>query len=56
MYLKQFGGKMKEIKGNELEKVKGGGISPWAAVGIGAVLVFIIGVYDGFTRPLGCRD
>lgn len=47
---------MKEIESKELEKVKGGGISPWAAIGIGAVLVFIIGVYDGFTRPLSCND
>lgn len=47
---------MREIETSELEKVKGGGITPWIAVGIGAVLVFVIGVFDGFTRPLACND
>lgn len=56
MYLKRFGGKMHEVKENELTKIKGGGISPWAAVGIGALFVFLIGVYDGYTRPLECRE
>lgn len=47
---------MKEIEEKDLEKVKGGGISPWLLSGIGAVLIFAIGVYDGFTRPLACRE
>ncbi len=46
---------MREIEEKELENVKGGGISPWLAAGLGAVLVFIIGIYDGFTRPLSCN-
>ena len=48
--------KMKEIEEKELEKVKGGGISPWFFAGVSAVLIFAIGVYDGFTRPLACRE
>lgn len=47
---------MHEIKEKELENVKGGGITPWAAVGLGALFVFMIGVYDGFTRPLACHE
>ncbi len=56
MYLKQFGGNMKEIENNELENIQGGSISPWAAVGLGALFVFLVGVYDGLTRPLACND
>ena len=47
---------MHEISEKELESVKGGGISPWGAIGIGAILVFLIGVYDGLTRPLSCHE
>ena len=56
MYLKQFGGSMKEIDEKELERVQGGGISPWTIFGIGAAIVFAIGVFDGYTRPYGCND
>lgn len=41
---------MREIEEKELVNVKGGGISPWLAAGLGAVLVFIVGIYDGQTR------
>lgn len=47
---------MREIEENELERVKGGGTSPWVFLGIGAAVVFIIGLFDGYTRPLGCND
>ena len=56
MYLKQFGGNMKEIANNELENIQGGAISPWTAVGLGALFVFLVGVYDGLTRPLACNE
>ena len=38
---------MKEIENNELENIQGGSISPWVAVGIGALFTFLVGVYDG---------
>lgn len=38
----------------ELKNVSGGGIG--ILLGIGGVIVFIIGVIDGFTRPLACRN
>lgn len=56
MYLKRFGGKMREIEERELEKVRGGGTSPWIGLGIGALVIFIIGVIDGYTRPLPCNE
>jgi len=32
-----------------------GGFSIWIAVGIGAAITFIIGVIDGYVRPLKCK-
>jgi len=45
---------VKEIKEEELCKIEGG-ISAWAVIGIGALVVFSIGVIDGFIRPLKCN-
>ena len=43
------------LKNNELLEIKGG-IS-WTAVGIGgAVVSFLIGLFDGYVRPLRCRS
>jgi len=47
---------MREIEKKELDDIKGGGISPWVAFGAGAVLVFIVGIIDGFTRPKACNE
>lgn len=47
---------MREIEENELEKVKGGSSSSWIGLGIGALVIFIIGVIDGYTRPLSCNE
>lgn len=47
---------MREIEEHELEKVRGGGASPWVGLGIGALVIFIIGVIDGYTRPLSCNE
>ena len=38
------------------EKVQGGAMSPWTVFGIGAAVVFIIGLFDGYTRPLKCNS
>ena len=44
---------MKELSVNELSDVKGGG----AAIGLAIVagITFLIGVIDGFVRPLRCK-
>lgn len=39
---------------NELINVKGG-ISKWVYLGIGSALAFVIGVIDGYLRPLKCN-
>ena len=35
-------------------RIKGGGISVWAMLGIGALVTFVAGVIDGIVRPLSC--
>lgn len=32
-----------------------GGISFWAGVGIVGIALFVVGILDGFTRPLRCN-
>lgn len=46
---------MKIIEVDELERVKGGGISVWAGVGIAAIVVFLAGVIEGITNPNRCQ-
>lgn len=45
---------MKQLTQEELKEVKGG----WSIAGIfglGTLFTFIIGVVDGYLRPLNCR-
>lgn len=44
-----------ELNSNDLKNIEGGVVSPWAIIGIGAGIVFLIGVLDGFFRPLKCN-
>ena len=46
---------MKELTNEELVKLDGGGLSVWAIIGIAALVVFTIGIFDGYTRPLSCN-
>jgi len=46
---------MKKMKKTEMLKVNGGGISIGFGLLIGAGVVFIIGLIDGFVRPLKCN-
>ena len=45
--------KMK-LKKEELKQIKAGSAG-WIAAGIIAGVTFLIGVFDGFTRPFKCR-
>ncbi len=45
---------MEQIKNDKLVNIDGG-ISTWGAIGIGAAVVFVIGVIDGIFRPLKCN-
>ncbi len=44
-----------EMNQKELMKVNGGGISFGLGLLISAGIVFLIGVVDGFVRPLKCN-
>lgn len=46
---------MKKLGKNELKKVNGGAMSVGFGLLIGAGIVFIIGLIDGFVRPLQCN-
>ncbi len=46
---------MIEISKDELDKIKGGGLSIWGAISLVAGIIFIVGVIDGFVRPLKCN-
>ncbi len=45
---------MKVLNELELENIQGGGLSLWGVCGIVAAAIFIIGVFDGITRPIKC--
>lgn len=44
--------KMNEL---ELKNIKGGGFSFGTGLLIGGFLTFLIGIIDGYIRPLACR-
>ena len=44
---------MKELSNEELKQIHGGGAG--IVLLIGAGVVFLIGVIDGYVRPLACR-
>lgn len=46
---------MTEIKNNELKQIKAGGVSVGLGIMIVAGVIFIIGVIDGYVRPLKCN-
>ena len=47
---------MKVLESNELMRINGGGgVFLQVAAGFAAVGIFLIGVLDGFLRPLACN-
>lgn len=46
---------MRDLEFNELKEIKGGAVSPWIFVGIGALLALVAGAIDGYVRPLPCH-
>lgn len=46
---------MYNLSNEKLKQITGGGLSfgAWAAIGAG--IVFVIGVIDGYVRPYKCR-
>ena len=46
---------MQNLSKEELMKVDGGGISLGAGLLIGAGIVFLVGLIDGYIRPLKCN-
>ncbi len=46
---------MEKLKNNDLKKINGGGVSATIGILIGAGIVFLIGLIDGYVRPLKCN-
>ncbi len=46
---------MKKLNLYELKNIKGEGSAGWIVAGIIAGITFIIGIFDGYTRPFRCR-
>jgi lactobin A/cerein 7B family class IIb bacteriocin len=46
---------MKRLNEIELKNIEGGGISFGLVLGLGALITFVMGFIDGWTRPLPCR-
>ena len=46
---------MKKLNNFELKNIKASGISDWAIAGIIAGITFLVGIFDGYTRPFKCR-
>ena len=46
---------MKELNKNELMSIEGGGNAVAIGLAIAAGITFIIGVIDGYVRPLKCN-
>ena len=47
---------MNSLSKTELKDINGGGISVGVALGIGAIVIFAIGVIDGYVNPEKCRQ
>lgn len=46
---------MKELRKDELIETEGGAFSVGAIFAIGGIITFLIGVIDGYVRPLKCN-
>lgn len=46
---------MQKLNNKELKMIEAGGLSGWAIAGIVAGITFLVGIFDGFTRPLSCK-
>lgn len=46
---------METLNEKELKKINGGGISLGTGLLIGAGVIFLIGLVDGYIRPLKCN-
>jgi lactobin A/cerein 7B family class IIb bacteriocin len=43
------------INKEELKKIQGGGFNIGVGILIGGIVTFLIGLVDGYVRPLACR-
>ena len=46
---------MHNLTNDELKQINGGGVSLGIGLLIAAGVIFLVGVIDGYVRPLGCH-
>ncbi len=47
---------MKELSEKESMDLRGGAAMPWwLPIGVGLLVVFAIGIWSGYTRPMKCN-
>lgn len=46
---------MQKVNDEEFKNINGG-ISAWAVAGIGILVTFLAGIFDGIARPEKCRN
>jgi len=46
---------MRRVEDEKMINVSGGAISGWTVAGIGILVTFLAGVFDGIARPEKCR-
>ena len=46
---------MKKMNKEELMKINGGGFSLSTGIIFGGIITFLIGLFDGYVRPLACK-
>ena len=46
---------MRKLNESELKQIEGG-MTAWAAIGIGIAITFVAGILDGIARPLKCQN
>ena len=47
---------MEKLEEKELKNIKGGSVPVGTILAIGAGIVFLVGIVDGFVRPLKCNS
>lgn len=47
---------MNELKQEQMKNISGGAVNWGLLAGIGAAIVFFIGLFDGYINPIKCRN
>ncbi len=46
---------IRKMNDEQLERIKGGGVTVWTGIAITAIVIFLSGVIEGITNPKRCN-